>query len=252
MEIRKDKYVVYKNEFNNHYTYNDEYVFFNAFLPHLTRNYCGNFSIDMKGKVSAITPKNSEIQDLLSSKKGVGELVFKYILNDQVLTESSSSSKSITSDEVRSLSEALKMFIFYHKQCEDEIASLLGASNFKKENYDSDHYLLGTIDRTIWDKLIALTKMYDLSSDRDELGKYNYTGYHIIMYNLEIEAGYNIKMWIDAIEHLSTDKEVMLGWKIPGDFESKLVVEKLIFNAQESYNFLHNTMIPKTLSIFKG
>ena len=40
MEMRKDKYVVYKNEFNNHYIYNDEYVFFNAFLPHLTRNYC--------------------------------------------------------------------------------------------------------------------------------------------------------------------------------------------------------------------
>ena len=31
MEIRKDKYVVYKNEFNNHYTYNDEYVFLMLF-----------------------------------------------------------------------------------------------------------------------------------------------------------------------------------------------------------------------------
>ncbi len=252
MEIIGNKYIVSKNEFGNHYTYNDEYVFLNGYLPHLTRNYCGNFSIDIKGKAEAITLKSSEIHDLLSSKKGVEELVFKYILNDQVLMESSSSSISITSAELHSLCEALKMFIFYHKQCEDEIASLLGASNFKKENYDSVHYLLGTVSRTIWDKLIALTKVYDLSSDKDELGKYNYTGYHIIMYNLEIEAGYNIKMWIDPIEHLSTDKEVMLGWKIPGDFNSKLIVEKLIFNAQESYDFLHNTMIPKAMSIFKG
>ena len=44
----------------------------------------------------------------------------------------------------------------------------------------------------------------------------------------------------------------MLDWKIPGDFNSKLIVEKLIFNAQESYDFLHNTMIPKAMSIFKG
>ena len=109
--------------------------------------------------------------------------------------------------------------------------------------------MLGTINRTIWDKLIALTKVYDLDSDKDELGKYNHTGYDIIMYNLEIERNYNIKMWISPIEHLSTDKEVMLGWKIPRDFDRKLIVENLIFNAQESYDFLYNTMIPKAITL---
>ena len=38
-EISEDKYSVSKNEFGNHYSYNDENIFLNAFLPHLTGNF---------------------------------------------------------------------------------------------------------------------------------------------------------------------------------------------------------------------
>ena len=69
-----------------------------------------------------------------------------------------------------------------------------------------------------------------LDTDKDELGKYDYTGHDIKMYNLEIKNGFNIKMWISPIEHLSTNEEVMLGWKIPIDFNRKLIIKKLIFN----------------------
>ena len=249
MEVNENKYSISKNEFGNHYSYNDENIFLNAFLPHLTRSQIGSFSLDIKRKEFSIVPNHSEICELVSSEESVEEMVFKGNSNGQVLVKLFSSFTSLTLPEYRSFCEALKIFVYFHKQCEDEIASLLGASNFKKENYNSDYYLLGTINRTIWDKLIALTKVYDLDSDKDELGKYNYTGYDIIMYNLEIERNYNIKMWISPIEHLSTDKEVMLGWKIPRDFDRKLIVENLIFNAQESYNFLYDTMIPKAITL---
>ena len=249
MEVNENRYSISKNEFGNYYSYNDENVFLNAFLPHLTRSQIGSFSLDIKRKEFSIVPNHTEICELVSSEESVEEIVFKGNSNGQVLVKFFSFFTSLTFPEYRGFCEALKIFIYFHKQCEDEVSSLLGASNFKKENYNSDYYLLGTINRTIWDKLIALTKVYDLDSDKDELGKYNYTGYDIIMYNLEIERNYNIKMWISPIDHLSTDKEVMIGWKIPRDFNRKLIVENLIFNAQESYDFLYGTMIPEAIDL---
>ena len=249
MEVNENRYSISKNEFGNHYSYNDENVFLNSFLPHLIKNEVGSFSLDIKRKEFSIVPNRSEIYELVSSEESIEEIVFKGNSKGQVLVKLFSSFTSLTLAEYSSFCEALRMFIYFHKQCEDELASLLGASNFKKENYNSDYYLLGKVNRIIWNKLIALTKIYDLDSDKDELGKYNYTGRDIMMYNLEIERNYNIKMWISPIDHLSTDKEVMIGWKIPRDFNRKLIVENLIFNAQESYDFLYRTMIPKAIDL---
>ena len=252
MEVSEDKYSISKNEFGNHYSYNDENIFLNAFLPHLTGNQIGSFSLDIKRKDFSIVPNHSEIHELVLSDECVEEIVFKGNFNGQVLVKLFSSFTSLTLPEYRSFCDALKMFIYFHKQCEVEINSILGVYNFKKENYNSDYYLLGRISRAVWVKLIDLTKIYDLDTDKDELGKYNYNGHDIIMYNLEIKNGFNIKMWISPIEHLSTNEDVMLGWKIPIDFDRKLIVKKLIFNAQESYDFIHNTLIPKAKKQLKN
>ena len=250
MEISKNKHSVSKDEFGNHYSYNDENVFLNSYLPHLTRNEVGSFSLDIKRRNFPVCPNHSKIYELVSSEESIEKITFKGSFKGQVLVNLFSSFTTLLSlPEYHSFCEALRMFIYLYRKCEEEIVALLGASKFKKEKDSSNYYLLGRVNRIIWNKLIALTKVYDLDSDKDELGKYNYTGYDIMMYNLEIERNYNIKMWISPIEHLSTDKEVMIGWKIPRDFNRKLIVENLIFNAQESYDFLYGTMIPKAIDL---
>ena len=112
-EISENKYSVSKNELGNYYSYNDENIFLNAFLPHLTGNQIGSFSLDIKRKDFSIVPNHSEIHELVLSDESVEEIVFKGNFNGQVLVKLFSSFTSLTLPEYRSFCDALKMFIYF-------------------------------------------------------------------------------------------------------------------------------------------
>ena len=71
MEISKNKHSVSKDEFGNHYSYNDENVFLNSYLPHLTRNEVGSFSLDIKRRNFPVCPNHSKIYELVSSEESI-------------------------------------------------------------------------------------------------------------------------------------------------------------------------------------
>ena len=87
MEVNENRYSISKNEFGNYYSYNDENVFLNSFLPHLIRNEVGSFSLDIKRKEFSIVPNRSEIYELVSSEESIEEIVFKGNSKGQVLVK---------------------------------------------------------------------------------------------------------------------------------------------------------------------
>lgn len=242
--VQEDFHSVSFNEFGNHFSYNDEHIFFNGFLPHLTQFDIGTFALEIKRKDFSIIPSIDEVFKLTQSHNTIEEITFKGNYNGEVLVQLFSSYTSLTLSEHKSFCNALKLYIHFHQQCKNEIDTILGVNEFKKVGSGSDYYQLGMIDKKIWDKLLKLTQMCDLDSKKQDFEKFNFNAHSIIMYNLEIEGGYNIKMWISPLDDYSFDDKVMLGWKTPDYFDRPLIKSKKILNAKESYNFIHNIMIP--------
>lgn len=242
---KEEFHTVSLSEFGNHFSYNDDNIFFNGFLPHLTQMDIGSFALEVKKKDFSIIPNKSETLKLVQSDKTVEEMIFKGNYKGEILVQLFSSYTSLNLSEHKSFCDSLKLYLHFHQQCRNEIDMILGTNDFKKTNEESDYYLLGRINRDVWQRLIKLTQVYDLDSKKKDFEKFNSNGHSIIMYNLDIESGYNIKMWISPLEDFSTSDEVMLGWKCPNYYDRNLIKTKKIFNASESLNFINNIMIPK-------
>ncbi|UCA57895.1 helix-turn-helix transcriptional regulator [Chryseobacterium rhizoplanae] len=242
--IRQSNYTVSMNHQDNNIIYNDENIFLNGFLPHLRHRDYGTFTLEVKRKGFSIIPNSTEISKLIHSEETIEELIFKGKYDKEILIQLFSCYTSLSELEHKSFCQALKLYIHFHQQCKNEMNTILGTHEFNKFSPDSNYYELGMIDKSLWNKLIELTKKYDLDSPQNDFEKFNANGYDIIMYNLNIEKGYNIKLWLSIIEEKSSYDNVMVGWSAPDYFDRDLIKSKEVFNAKESYNFLHHVLIP--------
>lgn len=247
--VQEEFHSVSLNEFGNHFTYNDENIFLNGFLPHLGRSEIGTFALEVKKRGFSIIPNTSEVLRLIQSDETIEDIIFKGNYNGEILVQLFSTFSSLNPSEHKSFCDALKLYLHFHQQCISEINTILGVNEFKRISPESDYYLLGKINRNIWSKLLKLTAIYDLNTKKKDFEKFDSNDYSIIMYNSEINSGYNIKTWVTPLEEYSTHDEVMLGWKAPNHLDRHLIKSNQVFNAKESYDFIHEVMIPKCTKI---
>lgn len=245
--IQQDCYSITKNDFDSHFIYDDENIFLNGFLPHLTQREIGTFVLEIKRKDFSIISSTREVKQLLESDRTIEEILFKGYFNSETLIQLFSSYTSLTRNEYDSICNALKFYLYFHKQFLNELNIILGVSGFGEPH--GRYYNLGMLDRESWYKLIKLTKIYDLDSNKKGFEKFNANGNDIIMFNMDIQKGYNIKMWISPIEKHSTNEKVMLGWRAPDYLDRDLIKTEAIFNAKRSYDFIHNKMLPMIKNI---
>ncbi|MDC8098604.1 helix-turn-helix domain-containing protein [Chryseobacterium rhizosphaerae] len=247
--IKEDNYSVSQNAYDNHFNYDDENICLNGYLPHISQRDSGTFKLDVKRKDFSIIPNVLEIYKLTQIDHPIEEFIFKGNFQNEVLIQLFSSYTSLYFSEHKSFCDALNLYIHFHQQCKNEIEIILGVNGFKKYSFDSNYYQLGMIDKNTWLKLIKLTHMYDLDAKSKVFEKFNSNGYDLIMYNSNVQKGYNIKMWVSPIEELSTNDSIMLGWKSPYYTDRKLIISKDVFNAKESFDFINNVMIPMTKKV---
>lgn len=248
--VVENNYTISMSHADNNISYNDENIFLNGYLPHLRHRDYGTFALEVKRKDFSIILNYGEVSALIHSDQTVEEFIYrgKYGEN-QTLIQLFSSYTSLYESEHKSFCQALKLYIHFHQLCKNEMNTILGVHEFKKSSSNSNYYKLGMISRDLWSKLIALTKIYDFDSSKNDFEKFNANGYDIIMYNLGIEKGYNIKLWLSIIEEESSFDSVMVVWHAPSHTDRDLIKSKEIFNAKESYNFLYNTLIPKAMKL---
>ncbi|KFF07780.1 helix-turn-helix domain-containing protein [Chryseobacterium luteum] len=247
--IKENNYTISLTHVDNHFCYNDENIFLNGFLPHLLHRDYGTFALEIKRRGFSIIPNMAEVSKLIHSEETVEEFIYKGKYGDETLIQLFSSYTPLTELEHKSFCQALKLYIHFHQECKNEMNTILGTHDFKKYDFNQNYYELGMIDRDVWSKLIELTKIYDLDSAKNNFEKFNANGYDVIMYNQNIKKGYNIKLWLSIIEEKSSYDSVMVGWNAPDYFDRDLIKSKEIFNAKESYNFLHHALIPMAKKI---
>lgn len=241
--ISKESYSITKDEYHNIFLYDDEHIWMQGNLPHFTNNDYGTFKIDIKRKDFSIVPNSKLIDELIESDKAIEEYIFMGNYQNEILIQLFSAYTSLRKEEHLSLCSALNAYTHYHIECKVDISKLLGAENYKR--IDDNYFELCTIDLDTWNQLIELTYKYDLDSEKNDFEKFNATGQAIIMYNLDVESGYNIKTWLSPIYDRSYGNQITIGWRVPPRFDRNKILDKKIFTAKESYDFLHNIMIPK-------
>lgn len=248
--ISKENYSVTKNETHNIFIYKDEHIWMQGNLPHFTNHDYGTFNIEVKRKGFSIVAKSKLVNELINEDKTIEEYIFMCNYQDEILIQLFSTNTSLRREEHLSFCNALKTYIYYHKEYYYNILKLLGADGYERIA-DSDCFKLCTIDLDIWNKLIELTYIYDIDSDKNDFEKFNATGKAITMYNQEIKRGYNSKTLITPLDKEPYGNQVTLGWKAPSKFDRNKILTNEIFTAKESYDFLHNVLIPKAKSLKK-
>jgi len=244
--VENEHYQITSTDFNNTITYNDDHIFLYGFLPHLTKEG-GSFCLSMNGYNFSIVPNAEQISELVESED-IESHIFKGDQDGRILIQYCGTLTSLLPDEHLSFCSALSAFQKCYHQCLNEVNDTLGVLGFEKLE-GRNEYQLGEIDKSVWAKLIQLTKKYDLDENRSDFEEFNATGNSIIMYDRSIRKGYNIKMWLVPTVNKYDDGKIGIAWRAPGGHNNMKLLSGEIFTASQSFKFLNEVLIPKAKKI---
>ena len=246
-------YTLEKNSLHNIFVYEDKYVRLQANLPHIN-NFNSTFYFEIK-KGFSIVPSSAQIQEFFFDKKSTKSLeerLFRGNTDKHQLLQLFSTFMWFDKYELDSFLKALRYFIEAHELCYNEGLTQIGANypNFNRIDSTND-FVITKLDRSLWEKLIKLTKYYDLDTPYTDFEKFNGNGYNIDLYNpLRSKDVNTFKMQLFPIDDYPGVglNEIAVKWGEPMDI--RLIKSKEVFSVKESYDFLFKRLIPKADKMF--
>lgn len=236
------------------FSYSDDHVGMVAFLPHLTSRDRGSFNLSFKNYNFSCVPTSSDLRTLRDYKGSLEEFVYMGDHEENINIQFFSTFTTLTPAEHHSFCTAVELFLQYDQKYFEQNMSIMESLGFKRSE-EGREFELGFFDREIWNKLIELTKVYDLDSKfkkKHEFERFNANGKSIIMFNMNTESRHNIKMWLTIDLEKSNDNEVLIKWYAPSFEDRRNIVSGITFSAQQSYDFLIKELIPRAKKLKSG